>query len=205
MVAAVGDPDVDHQFWDVAPLQVDVITRSSRTAVNVRPWPMSPARYIDNNMVARHFLRRSCQWGMHALACMLCCMHWMCRQQDANESRQAGAGALSSVQKRVCRDVRAKHSALRRDMCWRQVTAGADLGGQVAAALAAGSMLFKSSDPAYSATLLDGARRAYAFAQASNGVKCAAPHADAPFAFAIRTRRCCYVKRLQGCMMRYLK
>ena len=29
--------------------------------------------------------------------------------------------------------------------------------GKVAAALAAGSMLFKSSDPAYSATLLDGA------------------------------------------------
>lgn len=37
MVAAVGDPDIDHQFWDVAPLQVDVITRSSRTAVNVCP------------------------------------------------------------------------------------------------------------------------------------------------------------------------
>ncbi len=37
MVAAVGDPDKDHQFWDVAPLQVDVITRDSRKAVNVRP------------------------------------------------------------------------------------------------------------------------------------------------------------------------
>ena len=36
MVAAVGDPDLDHQFWDIAPLQVDVITRASRKAVNVR-------------------------------------------------------------------------------------------------------------------------------------------------------------------------
>ncbi len=55
-----------------------------------------------------------------------------------------------------------------------QVTAGAELGGQVAGALAAASMLFKSSDPAYAATLVDGATRAYAFAQNSNKVKCGA-------------------------------
>ncbi|KAK9841861.1 hypothetical protein WJX81_007858 [Elliptochloris bilobata] len=100
MVAAVGDPDIDHQFWDVAPLQVDQITRDSRKAVNVT----------------------------------------------------AGADLGG------------------------QVTAGADLGGQVAGALAAASMLFMGSDAAYAAKLLDGAQRAYAFAQASNGAKytCAA-------------------------------
>lgn len=36
LVAAVGDSDVDHSFWDTAPLQVDVITRTSRAAINVR-------------------------------------------------------------------------------------------------------------------------------------------------------------------------
>ncbi|KAK9822989.1 hypothetical protein WJX81_001643 [Elliptochloris bilobata] len=35
LVAAVGDADKDHQFWDVAPLQVDILTRTSRTAINV--------------------------------------------------------------------------------------------------------------------------------------------------------------------------
>lgn len=53
MVAAVGDPDKDHQFWDVAPLQVDVITRDSRKAVNVRPllsldlWCFDSRRHVD--------------------------------------------------------------------------------------------------------------------------------------------------------------
>ena len=36
LVAAVGDSDVDHSFWDAAPLQVDIITRTSRAAINVR-------------------------------------------------------------------------------------------------------------------------------------------------------------------------
>lgn len=39
LVAAVGDADKDHQFWDIAPLQVDILTRTSRTAINVRPRP----------------------------------------------------------------------------------------------------------------------------------------------------------------------
>lgn len=91
------------------------------------------------------------------------------------------AGVPYFTHEQVCHAVQTAHSALRRDTRWRQVTAGADLGGQVAAALAAGSMLFKGSDPAYSAALLDGAKRAYAFAQASNGVKCAAPPAKVPY------------------------
>ena len=41
LVAAVGDSDVDHSFWDTAPLQVDVITRTSRAAINVRHLPHS--------------------------------------------------------------------------------------------------------------------------------------------------------------------
>jgi hypothetical protein len=45
LVAAVGDADADHQFWDVAPLQVDVLTRTSRRAINVRPRPAAPAAW----------------------------------------------------------------------------------------------------------------------------------------------------------------
>ena len=52
-----------------------------------------------------------------------------------------------------------------------QVTQGADLGGQYAAALAAASMLFKATDSAYAAKLLDAAKRSYKFAEASHGAK----------------------------------
>ena len=52
------------------------------------------------------------------------------------------------------------------------MTQGADLGGQYAAGLAAASMLFKDTDRAYAAALLDAAERAYAFAEASLGAKC---------------------------------
>ena len=52
-----------------------------------------------------------------------------------------------------------------------QVTQGADLGGQYAAALAAASMLFKATDSAYAAKLLDAAKRSYKFAEASQGAK----------------------------------
>ena len=54
-----------------------------------------------------------------------------------------------------------------------QVTQGADLGGQYAAALAAASILFKATDGAYAAKLLDAAKRSYKFAEASQGAKCA--------------------------------
>lgn len=50
----------------------------------------------------------------------------------------------------------------------------------MAGALAAAAMLFKSSDPAYAAALVDGATRAYAFAQNSNKVKCGAWAQAAP-------------------------
>lgn len=54
-----------------------------------------------------------------------------------------------------------------------QVTQGADLGGQYAAALAAASMLIQATDSAYAAKLLDAAKRSYEFAEASQGAKCA--------------------------------
>ena len=54
-----------------------------------------------------------------------------------------------------------------------QVTQGADLGGQYAAALAAASMLFQAADSTYAAKLLDAAKRSYTFAEGSQGAKCA--------------------------------
>ena len=47
---------------------------------------------------------------------------------------------------------------------------GSDLCGETAAALAAASILFKSSNPTYSATLLSHARKLYAFADTYRGV-----------------------------------
>ncbi len=131
LVAAVGDADADHQFWDVAPLQVDVLTRTSRRAINVRPRPAAPAVWHRRYSIGR--LWRCCHPVSTALA------------------RPAPVSAAAAA---------------------RQVTQGADLGGQYAAALAAASMLF-ASDAAYSAQLLDAAKRAYAFAEASGGSKCA--------------------------------
>ena len=65
-----------------------------------------------------------------------------------------------------------------------QVTQGADLGGQYAAALAAASMLFKASDSAYAAKLLDAAKRSYKFAEASQGAK------YAPFLLPLHAALC---------------
>jgi len=47
---------------------------------------------------------------------------------------------------------------------------GSDLAGEASAALAAGSMLFRKSDPAYSARCLDHARELFAFADRRRGV-----------------------------------
>ncbi|GEM46292.1 glycoside hydrolase family 9 protein [Deinococcus cellulosilyticus] len=46
---------------------------------------------------------------------------------------------------------------------------GSDLAGETAAALAAGSMVFKDSDPTYAATLLNHAKQLYAFADQYRG------------------------------------
>ena len=64
-----------------------------------------------------------------------------------------------------------------------QVTAGADLGGDMAAALAAGAILFNASDGTYATRLLDAARRCYAFAEASDGAKavCQSPSVAAAY------------------------
>lgn len=56
-------------------------------------------------------------------------------------------------------------------------TPGSDIAGETAAALAAGSILFKDKDPSYSAKLLHKAKTLYAFAKAHRGVF----HGSAPF------------------------
>jgi hypothetical protein len=50
-----------------------------------------------------------------------------------------------------------------------RTTPGSDLCGETAAALAAGSMLFQASNPSYAATLLNHARKLYAFADTYRG------------------------------------
>ncbi len=47
---------------------------------------------------------------------------------------------------------------------------GSDVAGETAAALAAASILFKASNPGYSATLLTHARQLFTFANQSRGV-----------------------------------
>ena len=48
-------------------------------------------------------------------------------------------------------------------------TCGSDLAGETAASFASASILFKGEDDAYSATLLDHAKRLYAFADSCRG------------------------------------
>jgi len=54
---------------------------------------------------------------------------------------------------------------------------GSDIAGETVAALAAGAVLFKDKDPAYSAQLISKAKSLYAFAKAHRGVF----HGSAPF------------------------
>jgi hypothetical protein len=88
-----------------------------------------------------------------------------------------GVHSLAPVQPgaRCARAASEPGTSGRQTLAAAQVTAGADLGGSVAAALAAASMLLRPQDAAYADTLLAAAQKAYQFAQNSNRVKCGGP------------------------------
>lgn len=118
--------------------------------------------------------------------------HGGCRDQTAAltgwvlRSRQPAAGAWR------WRPGSSEHLTL----AAAQVTAGADLGGSVAAALAAASMLLRPEDAAYADTLLAAAQKAYQFAQNSNRVKCGAPPVGARW--RLRAGLQCTARRWPG-------